>query len=291
MKRFLRISQEAAFGVFPTVSPVQFNVRLDQPDSFQVMTVPEFWTIMSGNGFAIPALAGSQVSGLAATLSIPLDYAEAASLLGWACQRINSGQTSPWVTTENPGDLASCSVEFGWTNTDATIRRKRFLGVKVATLGITCSRGAPVARLSLGLLGSTPQGNSFDSSSDPTAGAFPEPADSVFPTTPVLFQHLKGGLTINAVARTNFQSLSINIQNKAKAYFDESRFANAIRVCGRTTKVSGNSRLKATPDDRTAFENNTFQGSANTVEFNNGTHTITFTMNAQNYFDSYKEQI
>ena len=289
MRRFLRISQEAVFGVFPTSSPVQIEVRLDQPDAFQVMTKPEFWTIMSGSGFAVQALFGSQVSPLGATLSIPLDYAQAAFLLGWAGGIINTGQTSPWTTTEIAGDLASCSIEYGFTNTDGTLRRKRFLGCKIAAWGITCSRGAPVARLNLTIIGSTPQGNAFDASSDPTAGAFPQPADSVFPTTPLLFQHLKSGLTIGATSRSNFQSLGVNVTNRIKPYFDESRFANLIRFNGRNTVLNGISRLKATPDDRTAYESETVQAT-NSVEWNNGTHTVTLTLNSQCYFSSIGEQ-
>jgi hypothetical protein len=289
MKRFLRLTEEGAFGTFPG-SPTSINIRLNQPDSFKVMTAPEFYTIMSGNGFANQALFGSQVSNLGATLSTPLDFAQATILLGWACQRINAGQTSPWVTTEVAGDLASACLDFGWSNFDGTIRRKRFLGCKVLAGSITCSKQSPVAMLNLTIVGSTPQGNTFDSSSDPTSGAFPEPADSTFPTTPVLFQHLKSGLTLNNVARSNFQSINIAWNNTGKAYFDESRFANAIRICGRSFKLSGNSRLKASPDDRASYENSATLATANTVTFNNGTHTVVFTLNAQNYFDSIAEQ-
>lgn len=286
MKRFLTITQEAAFGVYHVASPVAINLRLDTPDSFRVMTVPEFWTIMSGSGFAVPALYGTQTTGLAATLRTPLDYAQASFLLGWSFTRINAGQTAPWTTTEIAGDLASCTCDYGWTNVDGTLRTKRFLGTKVATARLTGSRSSPVVYLELGLVASTPQGNTFDSSPDPTLSA---PADSTFPTTPVLFQHARGGLTINNVAHTNFQSLTLNVQNRLKAYFDESRFANLIRMNGRGTTLSGNSRLKASPDDRAAYESATTLASANTLVFANGTHTITFTLNAQNYFSSINE--
>ena len=83
----------------------------------------------------------------------------------------------------------------------------------------------------------------------------------MFPTSPVLFQHLKSGLTINNTAHTNFQSLAFNCTNRIKPYFDESRFANLIRFNGRTTTLSGNSRLKASPDDRTSYESATTLGS------------------------------
>jgi hypothetical protein len=290
MRRFLRISEEAAFAVFPTSSPVQFYLRLDQGDSFSVMHKPEFWQIMSGSGFAVPALFGSQVSPLGMTLSIPLDYGNAAALLGWACQIINTGQTLPWTTTEIAGDLASATVEEAWSNFDGTIRRKRNLGCKVGSLSISCSRDSPVARLNMGIIGSTPQGNAYDGSTDPSAANFPAPADSVFLDNPVLFQHLKSGLTIGNTARSNFQSINFTVQNRIKPYFDEDRFANLIRFNGRTTTLSGVSRLKATPDDRTSYESAATIGSANTLAFVNGSHSVTFTLNAQNYFSQIGEQ-
>lgn len=286
MKRFLRITEEATFGTYASGGTAIY-IRLDQPKAFQVMTKPEFWTIMSGSGFAVPALFGSQTSPLGATLSCPLDYAQAAQLLNWGATRINTGQTSPWTTGEIPGDLASCTIDYGWTYTDTgNLRTKRFLGCKVAQWSVACSRDQPVARLNLTIIGSTPQGNSYDSSTDPTLTV---PADSVFPTSPVLFQHLKGNLTINNVARSNFQSLTIASQNTIRPYFDESRFANLIRMNGRSTTLSGSFRLKSTPDDRTAYESATPLASANTIEWNNGSHTITVNLNAQNYFNQIDE--
>ncbi len=289
MKRWLRLSQEGVFGTFHTSSPVQIWPRLSSADSFKVMTTPEFWTIMSGSGFAVEALVGTQTTGLAATLTCPLCYAEASFLLGGALTRINSGQTAPWVTTEIAGDLASFTADYAWTNVDGTIRRKRFLGCKIVTVELSGSRDSQVVMGTFGIIGSTPQGNSFDASSDPDGTVLPEPADSVFSTDPVLFEHARSGLHINNVARSNFQSLSFSCQSKCKAYFDESRFANLIRMNGRTVTLSGNSRLKATPDDRALYEAATNLIDVNTLVFTNGTHTITLDFQGANYFTSIGE--
>ena len=289
MKRFLTVTTEGVFGVYNSGGTAT-HIRLNTANSFRVMTTPEFWTIMSGSGFAVPALFGSETTGLAATLTTPLDYSNAAQLLGWALQRINSGQTLPWVTTEIAGDLASCTLDFAWSNVDGTLNTRRFLGGKVATMQLSGSRDSPVLMLTLGLLASTPQHNAWDSSVDPTLTV---PADSLFPITPVLFQHAAGGLSWNNVARSNFQSLSVSVQNRIKAYFDESHFANLIRMNGRTTSVSGNSRLKVTPVDRTTYEDAVTLASANTLVFTNApaTHTVSFNLNAQNYFQSISEQL
>jgi hypothetical protein len=285
MKRSLRLTEEAVFGTYASGGTAIY-IRLDQPDAFQVMTTPEFWTIMSGSGFAVPALYGTETTGLAATLSTPLHYSQASFLMGWALSRINSGQTAPWVTTEIAGDLASVTADYIFTNVDGTERTKRFLGCKVVTFQLSGSRDANVMRLSLGLVASTPQGNSYDSSVDPTLS---DPADTVFPVDPVLFQHARGHLTLNNTARSNFQSLQFSCQNRVKAYFDESRFANLIRFNGRSTTLSGNSRLKATPNDRATYEAGTTLPT-NTLAFTNGTHTVTLTLNSNNYFARIGEQ-
>jgi hypothetical protein len=287
MKRFVRITQESVFGVYHAANP-SIYIRIDQPKAFQVMTKPEYWSIMNGSGFAVQSLAGTEVTGLGATLSTPLDYAQAAFLLGWASSRINAAQTLPWPTGEIPGDLASATVDYAWSNTDdGSLRTKRFLGVKVAGFGVGHSRENPIARLNLTLIGSTPQGNTYDASSDPT---LTEPADTVFPTTPVLFQHLRGGFTIDGALRSNFQSISMSVQNKTKAYFDEFRFANMVRMSGRNLGVSGSFRLKSTFDDRTSYEAGHILGSNIAVWTGpGGTHTITMNMGARNYFNMIDE--
>jgi hypothetical protein len=285
VKRFLIITEENVFATY-SGTPVQTYPRLDQSDAFKVMTQLEFWTIMSGNGYAVQALQGSQTQALGATLSTPLCYSNASMLLSLCCQRINSAQTSPWPTTEAVGDLASATFDYAWTFTDnLSLNTRRFLGCKVASWSITASRDNPVARLSMTIVGSTPQGNTWDSSSNPSLTA---PADSVFPTDPVLFQHLKSQLTINNVARSNFQSITISSTNKLKAYFDEAHFASLIRHNGRSFKLSGNSRLKHSPDDRATYEADTTLATTS-IAFTNGTHTITFAMNANSYFDSIGE--
>jgi Phage tail tube protein len=285
VKRALRITQEGVYNTYHSSSPVAIWVRLDQPDAFKVMTSPQFYSIMSGSGFAVQAQAGSATTGLAATLSTPLHYSQSSFLLGWALTRIASG-TSPWTTGEINGDLASCTLDYIYTNFDGTERTKRFKGVKVASLGLSGSTQSPVMRLSLGLVASTPEGNSFDSSSDPTVS---DPADSSFPTDQVLFQHASGHLSLNNAARSNFQSLSLSVQNKIKAYFDESRFANLVRMNGRSCSLAGVSRLKATPNDRATFEAATALTGTNTLAFTNGTNTITLDFKSNNYFSQIDE--
>ena len=103
----------------------------------------------------------------------------------WAAQTINAGQTTPWVTTEPPGDLASVSIYHAITRSDGTIKRRVYLGCKVDGWDLDVSEDSTIATLSLDISGSTPQGNQFDSSTDPTAGTFPAPTDSPQPVADV----------------------------------------------------------------------------------------------------------
>ena len=272
MKRYLKLTQESALN---TPAATSIYLRLPDPGAFRVMSTPEYWRIMSGTGFAVPALTGTQTMAVAATLTTPLFQEQAQFILGWALTRINTGQTSPWTTTELAGDLASCTAEFAWTNFDGTFRKKTWGGCKVARLRLTGSKGSPVMMLSLDLIGSTPSSSTVS-----------EPAETSFPVNPYLFQHLRGGFTVGS-SRSNFESISVEVVNALTPYFDESQYANAVRLGGRSTTVQARMRLKASPDDRALWEAGTAQSL--TMVWTGYTHTVTLTANAQNFINSVAE--
>jgi hypothetical protein len=287
MKRFLRLTQEAAFGTYASGGTVIWP-RLSSSGAFKVMQQPEFWTVMDGSGLGVQALAGTNTMALAGSLTTEITATQAPFLLGWVFQRINTAQTSPWPTAELPNDLASVTADYARTNFEATIRRKRYLGVKSNSCSLQCSKESPKLMGTFGLVGSTPQGNAYDSSSDPTSGVFAEPALTVFPSDVYLFQHLSGNVTIGGAARTNFDSFSLTLTNKCKAYFDEGHFANAIRMGGRSLTVQLRMRLKGTPDDWAAYEQGT--ATAASFTFNNGTHTIALDMKSKCYINPIDEE-
>ena len=287
-RRFLRITQEAAFGTYNGTG-ASIIIRGNGANYFKPMTKPQLYQVMDSSGQNLTAIVGSAISMVGGQLTTQLCASQAQFLLGWATTRINAAQTSPWTTTELPYDLASCTIDFGYTRSDGTVKRKRFLGCKVASGSIQCSADAPVAILNLNIVGSTPQGNTFDSSIDPDATAFPEPAITTYPTDPYLFQHTKGFLTI-ASARTLYDKLSITWQNQMKAYFDESRFANAVKMNGRTMKWSSHLRLQASPDDRTSTYE-VVAASAGSVKFNNGTNTCKLDFAGKNYMENLDEDL
>ena len=251
------------------------------------MTDNEWWEVIDGSGLAEPVLFGTQTAALAATLTTEVTYTQASFLIGWALQRINTGQTAPWTTTELPNDLASCTIDFAWSQFDTTtMKTKRYLGCKPGGLTLTGSRDAPKLMMTMPIIGSTPQGNPYDSSVDPT---LTEPALTVFPTDVAVFQHLKGNFTIAGASRSNFENVTVTVNNTLVPYFDESRYANAIRLGSRRSTITTRFRLKSTVSDRVTYETATPQAAE--LTWNNGTHSIVLNYNSQNQINTYKEDI
>jgi hypothetical protein len=286
MQRFLRITEEAVFGTYNT-GGTPIYVRLSGDNAFLPMTDPEFWTVMDGSGLGVPVCYGSATSSNTSTLTTEVTYSQAAILLGWAIQRINGAQTVPWTTSELPNDLASVTLDFAWSQFDTiALKTKRYLGAKVGSLTLSCSKEQPKLMMSLGLVASTPQGNSFDASLDPV---LTPPALTVYPCDVTIFQNLKSNITIASVARSNLENFNLSIQNTLVPYWDESRYPNAIRLGGRTVTASAKWRLKSTVDDRSTYEQATKQAAL--FEFQNAakTHSITFDFQTNGYISKYKE--
>ena len=137
-----------------------------------------------GGGVAIDAYAIADKIACQGQLTIPLSIGQAPFWLSWAGIRI-AGGTAPWTTSEPNGDLASCSVYHGIIEFDGTVKRRVYLGCKVDSWTIACSEASTVATLTMQISGSTPQGNQFDSSADPSSGTFPIPSDNMLPVGPL----------------------------------------------------------------------------------------------------------
>jgi hypothetical protein len=286
MQRFLRITEEAVFGTY-NAAGTNIYVRLSGDNAFLPMTDPDWYSVMDGSGLGVPVIYGSATSSNTATLTTELTYTQASFLLPWAMQRINTGQTVPWPTGELPNDLASCTIDFAWSQFDTVVlKTKRYLGVKCAACGLSGAKDQPKMMLTLSLVGSTPQGNTFDGSSDPGLTA---PALTVYPTDVVRFQDLKGNMTINSVSRNNFENFGFSCQNVLVPYWDESRYPNAIRLGGRAITSSIKWRLKSTVLDRTAYESAAEQSAQ--FEFINAaaTHSVTMNFNNNGYISKYRE--
>jgi hypothetical protein len=299
-REYLLIVQESAYKT-PVVSPVVYTnvltyntatamyIRLDGSNAFTMRPRPVMVNVPYGGGFAVDAYAVSDKQEVKGQLTCKLSIGQAPMLLGWAAGRINSGQTSPWTTTEPPGDLASCSVYHAIQRSDGTYKKRVYLGTKVDSWSIACSEESTVATLTLGLTASTPQGNQFDSSSDPTS-AFPAPAENNYASDPYVFVHTGGDISIGGSTRTQITDLTIAATNvMSKRYFNSSHYLNLIRFLGRKTTTAVKLLYAPSPDDRTSYEG--VASEAVSVEFNNGTHTMTIALNAQNVFGPFEDDL
>ena len=243
-REFLYLVQESAYKtpvatpiVYPTASANAFYLRLDGANTFTMRPRPVMVAVPYGGGVAIDAFRVSDKIECKGRLVTKL-YAGALSqfLLQWGGQQINTAQTSPWTTTEPAGDLASVSCYHAITRSDGSIKRRVYLGCKVDGWNVEVSEDSTIATLSLDISGSTPQGNQFDLSTDPTAVTFPPPTDPQLPTNPYVFIHASGGLTIGS-ARTQFQSLKLASKNVIARRFWANRFVNLMRWVGRSTTL------------------------------------------------------
>jgi len=300
-REFLLLVEESAYKT-PVASPTVYNwttpnaanafyIRLDGANTFTMRPRPVMVAVPYGGGVAIDAFRVSDKIECKGRLVCKL-YAGLLSqfLLEWAAQPINSGQTAPWTTTEPAGDLASVSCYHAIVRSDGTIKRRVYLGTKVDGWDIDVSEDSTIATISLDLSASTPQGNQFDSSTDPTAGTFPAPTDSPnqMPINPYVFTHASGGLTVGS-ARTQFQSLKLSSKNVIARRFWANRFVNLMRFVGRSTTLQAVNFYVPSPDDRTAYEGLTTETTS--LALSNGTHSITWTLNTASVITQFEDQL
>jgi hypothetical protein len=257
---FLQLVKESAYGTImptPVAGTDSFFIRLTEGNSFSVNAEPQFTDIPYGGGFAVTAESLSDTVTVVGQLKTKLYPSQDQFLLNWALARINAGQTTPWTTTEIPGDLASVSAYHAYTRSDGTLKRTRYAGGKVGQLTLEGSRGNPVWALTLDCVFQKPVGNAYDASTDPDVTEFPAPADTDYPTGPYQFAHTSGGWAVGGGAytsRTQFDSVRVSVQNALDPRPFESRYLQSCQNKGRQITLDAAMRLKATPDDRAAFE-------------------------------------
>jgi hypothetical protein len=291
-REFLYLVQESAYKT-PVASPVvgtsAFYIRLDGSNAFTMRPRPVMVAVPYGGGVAIDAFRVADKLECKGRLVCKL-YAGALSqfLLQWGAQTINAAQTAPWTTTEPAGDLASVSCYHAIQRSDGSVKRRVYLGTKVDSWEIDVSQDGTIATISMDLSASTPQGNQFDSSTDPTATTFPAPADPQLPVNPYVFIHASGNLTIGT-ARSTFQSIKIKSKNVLARRYWANRFINLMRFVGRSTTLEAQTFYAPTPDDRTSYEGLTTE--TTTFALNNGTHSITWTLNTASVITSLEDHL
>jgi len=301
-REFLMIVKESAFKT-PKTSPVTWTTsttyglanadsyyqRLPGDNQFTMRPRPVQVEIPYGGGVAVMAQRVSDKLACQGQLTTNLCYSHAPFLLSWAGVNINTGQTAPWTTTEPAGDLASCAIYHGIIEFDGTVKRRVYLGAKVDSWSISCSESSTIATLTLQISASTPQGNQFDSSSDPSSSTFPAPADDNFPVDLVEWIHCGGEVTIGGSSRSAITELTISSNNTLARSYYNNRFLQYLRWMGRKTTVASRLQYNHSPDDRTTYEGLTSESVS--IEFTNGTHSFTMNLNAQNVYDPFEDQL
>ncbi len=305
-REYLMIVEETGFTV-PHVSPTiwttattyglanaqAYYVRLDGGNAFTMRSRPSGTvTVPYGGGFDCPAYMVADKQELKGQLTLKLCVGQAPFFLSWPLLRINGGQTAPWTTTENAGDLASCSIYHAIVRPDNSVKRRVYLGCKVDSFGLAVSEGSNVITCTLGISGSTPQGNQFDASTDPTSGTFPAMADNNVPVDPYVFIHAGGSnyITYGGAVRTQFTDLTVSTTNELARRYYATRFIQLLRLVGRKNTVAAKLLYPlAAQDDRSLYEG--LASETASIEFNNGTHGFTLGYNAQNVFSPFEDDL
>jgi hypothetical protein len=294
-REYLMMVEESSYGnpALTTGAPTTGRfmwIRLDEDNSFSLRQVPDRGKRMWGGGLAVPGQTYADTYTCKGSLRVALCYSQADRLFKFCTTRVNTGRTAPWVTTDAAGvmptgDLASVSLYHAYQRSDSTFKLNRYAGVKANSWNFECSRESPVAMLSMELQAQRRLGNPKDSSTDPTTTEFPYLSvnDSVYPTDLVLFSHSSTRFSVAGNTRSLYSRASLRSTHTMDPNFFESNFLQSLNFFGRSTTLECKNLLKASPDDRTAFESLTAQNVS--LAFSNTTNTLTFTLNAKNYFD------
>lgn len=300
-REFLMIVEESAYKT-PHATPTvwtqsttyglananAYYIRLPGDNQFTMRPRPIISRTPYGGGVAINAFSISDKIECKGQLTTHLSISQAPFLLSWAGIPITSG-TAPWTTTEPNGDLASCSIYHGIIEFDGTVKRRVYLGCKVDSWSIACSEASTIATLTLQISGSTPQGNQFDSSTDPSSGTFPAPSDTNLPVDPFEWIHTGGIVTIGGTSRAAITELTITSQNKLARSFYNGRFLSYLRFMGRDTTVQSRLQYTSAVDDRTHYEGLTTESLS--IGFNNGTHGFVMNLESTNIYDPLEDDL
>lgn len=269
-RRYLRLTPEVTWGTYNGAG-TPIIVDLDQANSYTVRKKPMRTTTRSAGSKNVNRRTQSNKYGLGGGLNFICYGSQMAALASWFTAAPGSVATLPSMT-----------VDFALVMEDGapTTVYSRHLGVQVQQAQLGCSEQDPILRAALTLVGG--------SETAITITDFPEPALTAYPTDAwYVLEHLAGGLTI-ASSRTEFAGFSCTIKNILDVCFFESTTPTRIRYCGRDVTWSVPVIYK-TAADRAALEGVT--AVSGTALFTNGSHTLTFAMETENFFDDVADSL
>lgn len=273
----LVLMHESAYGtpvltsgvVDYTATTSTFVIPLVESNSFQADFVPSIVFIPFGGGLDVHYDAVADQYGVTAQFQTLAYPSLLAFLLDAACTRINTGQTSPWTTTEPACDLASIAAYHTFKMRSGTQKRRKLTGGKIQTLTVSASRQDPRVKVSGTIVFQKETGNAAEASSDPDGTEFPLPADTNLPTGPYLFSHTSANFKRISTAVASYSSVGVTINNKLAPEWFESKFISICSALGREATMTADLLLKSSPDWRSDYQALTTR--AYSLKFDNGT--------------------
>jgi hypothetical protein len=290
MLRIFRALTESTMG--STLGPPAMSsyLPMDTPNSFRPLTSRPFWNLTDGSGLNVPRKRGSEVIAVGGKLNTRM-YWEVIKQYAMWMSRINSAQNSPWVTTEPATDYASQTIDFGYTFDDNSWKRYRYLGCKPgATVRFDSNNDPanPFLTFDADILGTKPIPNVYtpDVAIDPAA--FPIPTPNQVPIDPLTFQ--ESTFIAYGTPLPYYDRFSIAINSRSKAYYDNGRFPNRVRMRGRTVTLTVHPLLQVATDARARYEAVMALG-AMSINFTKGVQSLTFDFRSQSFFDNVAEDM
>lgn len=247
---WLRLIQESAYKtpvVFTTLNADHAVLDLvdDDAASFEPRANVEQLRAFKACGGRDRAVGETSI--ITGSFKTPLYPSQAAFLLGMCFRKVSGqdieGSEVPWPTTEPAGQFASVAADMGYRDDDGNVRSARLLGGKVGRARLSAARGT---RDGLWML----EGDMTFSSVD-TAGTVPALAD--YPATaeaPYYFGSTSGGLSVNSVGITDYDSIAIEGAYEMSARFAEGPTVRRIRHNSSDFTIEIAKYLKFTPDWR-----------------------------------------
>jgi hypothetical protein len=271
---------ESAYGTIKT-SPVlntdYLPIRLSDGNSFTVRRAPIRQVINTADTNNLRAFVVSRRYQVLGQLKCLAYVGHMPLLLRWALQGINSGQTSPWTTTELPGDLASATLDHFIEDPSAgTVTKYRYTGMKVLSGEAVWNNETDIGMVTMQLVGKAA-----------TTHTQTEPADSDYPSNVYCLQDLTT-IKIGSTT-TNLSEFRVTWNNNLARRFDEAPTLNSCRLRGRNVDFGANLLYKIATDRRAAFTGQTAQDSE--FVFTNGANTMGFDFAATNYISSLEDAL
>jgi hypothetical protein len=286
--RYMRFNSEAAFNTRAGSPVVTFFDPMDGDNAFVNLSTRPMWDLRDPGG-NIPRQRGSEVYSVGGDWSGRVTK-ENYQLLLWL-NRVNAGQTTPWINDQRPGDLASATLDFAYTDYLGAIAYQYWTGCKIGQrwqLSMSANPQDPFLHFQYSILGSTPVPNAITGGTALTSVTFPPPTYTQLNTTPLSFfasTFTLGGATMNL-----FDRITITGNQICKPYFDNNRFANRISHNGRTVTLVAHLRRDAATDPRTRYEALTQLGATSLAWALPSSHTLTLNFRSKSYTDSVGEE-